>query len=135
MVARPVAARTGSDSGGSPGGGAASGEMPSGIVASGGAPSGGAPSGGEASRSVTIWEHTFNETLGPGSGLQPGDMETQGAQGFTDGGSWVSTGGWLSKTISTVGYTTVEVEYLLTKDPAYVNSMSVQMVATRGRTY
>ena len=42
-------------------------------------------------------------------------MDTQGEQGFSDGGSWISTGGWLSKTISTVGYNTIEVGYLLTK--------------------
>ena len=84
-------------------------------------------------RPVTIWAHTFNETLGPGSGLQPGDMETQGSQGFTDGGSWISTGGWLSKTISTVGYNTIEVEYLLTKDP--VSTCELNMSIDGGSTW
>ena len=65
---------------------------------------------------ITIWAHTFNGTLGPGTGTQPGDMRTEGEQGFTDGGSWFSTGGWLSKTISTIGTSNIEVGYLLTKD-------------------
>ena len=54
-------------------------------------------------------------------------METQGEQGFTDGGSWVSTGGWLSKTISTVGYDTIEVGYLLTKDAASTCELNVSI--------
>jgi hypothetical protein len=118
----------GADSGGADSGGADSGVADSGVADSGVADigvadsgvadSGVADSGVAASRSVTIWAHTFNGVLGPGSGLQPGDMETEGAQGFTDGGSWISTGGWLSKTISTIGYNTIEVGYLLTKDAA-----------------
>ena len=84
-------------------------------------------SGVVATRSVTIWEHSFNGALGPGSGLQPGDMETEGEQGFSDGGSWISTGGWLSKTISTVGYNTIEVGYLLTKDATSTCELNVSI--------
>ena len=119
---------SGEESGGTESGGAmssgteSSGTESSGTDSSSGTESSGTESGGEDSdvvtgRDVTIWAHTFNGTLGPGSGLQPGNMETEGAQGFSDGGSWISNGGWLSKTISTVGYTTIEVDYLLTKDP------------------
>ena len=127
----------GEDSGGEDGGGEDSGGEDSGATEIAGEDMGGEVNGGEDSGAtetagedmggefnggeevgnlVTIWSHTFNGTFGPGSGLQPGDMETQGSQGFSDGGSWISTGGWLSKSISTVGYRTIEVGYLLTKD-------------------
>ncbi|MEE2788479.1 MAG: sialate O-acetylesterase [Myxococcota bacterium] len=106
---------------------------PVGIGAMGGGSDGSGAEGGRAasddadSRRVTLWAHTFNDMLGPGTGLQPGDMETQGEQGFTDGGSWISTGGWLSKTISTEGYTTIEVGYLLTKDAGSTCELNVSI--------
>lgn len=133
----------GVDSGGMDSGGMNSGGMDSGGMDSGGADSGGTDigdmdSGGidndeMSGRSVTIWTHTFNGTLGPGSGLQPGNMETQGSQGFTDGGSWISTGGWLSKTISTVGYTTIDIGYLLTKDET--STCELNMSTDGGNTW
>ena len=79
-----------SDSGVADIGVADSGVADSGVADSGVADSGVVDSGVTASQPVTIWAHTFNGELGPGSGLQPGDMETEGPQGFTDGGSWVS---------------------------------------------
>ena len=93
----------------------------------GDAVSAGAAAEGNDGRLVTLWAHTFNETLGPGSGLQPGSMETDGAQGYTDGGSWTSMGGWLSKTISTVGYNTINVGYLLTKDESSTCDLDVSI--------
>ena len=104
-----------------------SGVADSGVSDSGVADSGDADSGVTDSRPVTIWAHTFNGALGPGSGLQPGDMETEGSQGYTDGGSWVSMGGWLSKTISTIGYNTIEVDYLLTKDAESTCELNVSI--------
>ena len=61
-------------------------------------------------------------------------METQGEQGFTDGGSWISTGGWLNKTISTVGFNTIEVGYLLTKDAASTCDLNVSTDGGRSWT-
>ena len=107
-----------------------SGIADSGVADSGVADIGAADIGGPdgevvAGRLVTLWAHRFEGTLGPGTGLQPGDMETQGGQGFSDDGSWVSMGGWLSKTLSTVGYNTIEVEYFLTKAVASTCELNV----------
>ena len=122
----------GADIGGMSTGGANTGGEENGGADTGGTDTGGMSTGGEdnnemTGRSVTIWAHTFNETFGPGTGLQPGNMETEGSQGFSDGGSWISSGGWLSKTISTVGYNTIEVEYLLTKDAMSTCNLNVSV--------
>ena len=80
---------------------------------------------------VTLWAHVFNGTLGPGTGLQPGDMELftppGDTQGYSNEGCWISMGASLTKSISTEGFRAVQVAHDLTKDATSTCDLDVSV--------
>jgi len=77
----------------------------------------------EADDIVSVWFHEFSSGegdpttgLGPGTGLQTGNMVASGDQGFSSGGTWYSSGGAISKTISSLGLRSITLSSTVSKD-------------------
>ena len=90
----------------------------------------------EADDIVSVWSHEFSSGegdpttgLGPGTGLQTGNMVASGDQGFSSGGTWYSSGGALSKTISSLGLRYITLSFAASKDDASTCTIDISVDA------
>lgn len=88
----------------------------------------------EADDIVSVWSHEFSSGegdpttgLGPGTGLQTGNMVASGDQGFSSGGTWYSSGGALSKTISSLGLRYITLSFAASKDDASTCTIDISV--------
>ncbi|HIG40281.1 MAG TPA: DUF4215 domain-containing protein [Gammaproteobacteria bacterium] len=88
----------------------------------------------EAEDIVSVWSHEFSAGesdpiagLGPGTGLQPGNMIASGSQGFSSGGSWYSSGGTLTKTISSLGLRHITVSSTASKHDSSTCTIDIRV--------